>query len=153
TAAEAVLMLIAVLASLADYMIELSDELKVVDDEYWENYPECPEGGGLLDAVINAEGEPGENTGDADAVDGTEESFDPDEPGGFIYENTQQFISDARGAEEDQNLDTANIGVTSGYFLSRVTVTRDDVSMTQYTTLFRDNTGAMTTLRRSRGGL
>lgn len=143
----------AVLASLADYMIELSDELKVVDDEYWENFPECPEGGGLLDSVLNA----GDETGDDTAGDTTDaqsqEAFDEEESGGFIYENAQQFITDSRGAEEEQTLDNANISVTSGYFLSRVTVTRDDVSMTQYTTLFRDNTGAMTTLRRSRGGL
>jgi general secretion pathway protein K len=140
----------AVLASLADYMIELSDELKVVDDEYWENYPACPEGGGLLDAVINGET-------DTEAEPGTEEQpedqFDPDEASGFIYENTQQFINDARGVEEDQTLEAANVGVTSEYYLSRVTVTRDDVSMTQYTTLHRDSQGAITTVRRSRGGL
>ncbi len=141
----------AVLASLADYMIELSDELKVVDDGYWENFPDCPEGGGLLDTVLNNGDDAGDGT-DENAQ--TDEVIDPDDDaGGFIYENAQQFINDSRGTEDNQTLEGANISVSSGYFMSRVTVTRDDVSMTQFTTLFRDNTGALTTLRRSRGGL
>lgn len=139
-----------VLASLADYMIELSDELKVVDDGYWENFPDCPEGGGLLDTVLNNGDDAGAATDESPPSD---EEFDPDEPDGFIYENAQQFINDSRGTEDNQTLEGANISVSSGYFMSRVTVTRDDVSMTQFTTLFRDNTGALTTLRRSRGGL
>ena len=135
-----------VLASLADYMIELSDELKVVDDEYWENYPNCPEGGGLLDSVINSEGEGADESADPQVA---EEEFEDD---GFIYEETQTFISQAE-LSEDQNIADANIAVSSGYFMSRVTVRREEISLTQYTTLFRDNTGAVTALQRSRGGL
>lgn len=132
-----------VLASLADYMIELSDELKVVDDDYWENYPDCPEGGGLLDTVINSEADP------ADSEPVTDEEIVDD---GFIYENRDDFIQSSK-VSDDENLETANIDVTSGYFMSRVTVRRDEISLTQYTTLYRDNTGAVTTLQRSRGGL
>ena len=127
-------------------MIELSDELKVVDDEYWENYPNCPEGGGLLDSVINSEGEGADESADPQVA---EEEFEDD---GFIYEETQTFISQAE-LSEDQNIADANIAVSSGYFMSRVTVRREEISLTQYTTLFRDNTGAVTALQRSRGGL
>ncbi len=136
-----------VLASLADYMIELSDELKVVDDAYWENYPNCPEGGGLLDSVINSESDTGEQPADQQVSD--EELVEDD---GFIYENTQTFIQQAE-LSEDQTVADANIAVSSGYFMSRVTVRREEISLTQYTTLFRDNTGAVTALQRSRGGL
>ncbi len=135
-----------VLASLADYMIELSDELKVVDDDYWQNYPECPEGGGLLDSVINSEGDPAEQS---DVQPAAEEEFEDE---GVIYENRDTFIQSSK-ISDDETLENANIDVTSGYFMSRVTVRRDEISLTQYTTLYRDNTGAVTTLQRSRGGL
>lgn len=138
----------AVLASLADYMIERSDDLKVVDDEYWENYPECPEGGGLLDTLINAEGEEGDTTEQTG-----EENPEDEDQGGFVYENVQQFVADARGETEDQTIEEATIEVASGYFVSRVTVSRDETSMTQFSILHRDNTGAISILRRSRGTL
>lgn len=138
-----------VLASLADYMVELSDDLKVVDDGYWESYPDCPEGGGLLDALINDESADDQQSADSDLEEETAEDEADD---GFVYQNPQDFINEARVSDEE-NIDAVAIGVTSGYFLSRVTVSRDEISMTQYTTLYRDNTGAMRTIRRSRGAL
>ncbi len=139
----------AVLASLADYMIERSDDLKVVDDQYWEEYPGCPGGGGLLDTLINAEGEDDPNTDG----DGTENNPDDEDAGGFIYENIQQFVADARGDTEEQTIENATIEVSSGYFMSRVTASRDESSVTQFSILFRDNTGAIRVLRRTRGSL
>lgn len=139
----------AVLASLADYMIERSDDLKVVDDEYWEQYPGCPEGGGLLDTLINAEEGDDPN---ADP-DGTEINPEDEDAGGFIYENIQQFVTDAKGDTEEQTIENATIEVASGYFMSRVTASRDDTSVTQFSILFRDNTGAIRVLRRTRGSL
>jgi len=138
----------AVLSSLAEYMSEVSDDLKVVDDGYWQNFPDCPEGGGLLDTLINNEGD------DTTPDDGTvsDESVE-DEQNSFVYENIEQFKQDARGDTEEKNVENANIETSSGYFLSRVTVTRDESSVTQFTTMFRDNTGAIKTIRRSRGGL
>lgn len=142
----------AVLASLADYMIERSDDLKVVDDEYWESYPGCPEGGGLLDTLINAEEGEDSATADPDAsVDG--DNPDEEGAGGFIYENIEQFMADAKGDTDEQNVDGANIDKSSRYFMSRVTVSRDESSLTQYSILERDNTGAIRVLRRTRGSL
>jgi len=37
--------------------------------------------------------------------------------------------------------------------MSRVTVKREEITLTQFTILERDNNGALRTLRRSRGGL
>ena len=37
--------------------------------------------------------------------------------------------------------------------MTRVTVTRDEITVTQYTTFFRDNNGALQAIRRSRGGI
>lgn len=136
-----------VLASLADYMIERSDDLKVVDDEYWEAYPDCPEGGGLLDTLISAEDEDDPDTA---ADEGNPE--DEDE-GGYVYDNIQQFIDDAKGDAEGQTVEDATIEVTSGYFMARVTVQREETSLTQFSILFRDNTGAITIVQRSRGSL
>ncbi len=138
----------AVLASLADYMSEVSDDLKVVDDGYWQNFPDCPEGGGLLDTLLN-----NENVDEADPDDGSTGNEEDEEQSGFVYDNIEQFKQDARGDTEEETVDNANITVSSQHFLSRVTVTRDESSVTQYTVLFRDNTGALQTLRRSRGGL
>lgn len=140
----------AVLASLAEYMSEISDELQVVDDGYFENFPNCPEGGGLLDTLINDED--GDTTDSAAVDDGTGDAAE-DEQNSFVYENIESFIQDARGDTEEKTVENANIATFSGYFLSRVTVTRDESSVTQYTTMFRDNTGAIRTIRRSRGGL
>lgn len=143
----------AVLSSLAEYMSEISDDIKVVDDGYWTNFPDCPEGGGLLDTLINSEGD--DSDPDGSAADGgavTDEAGE-EEQNSFVYENIEQFKQDARGDTEEKTVENANIVVSSGYFLSRVTVTRDESSVTQYTTMFRDNTGAIRTIRRSRGGL
>jgi len=96
----------AVLSSLAPYMPAIADELKVVDDGYWQEFPECPEGGGLLDSLLNA------------------------------------------GIDEEIFID-----VKSQYYMSRVTVKREEITLTQFTILERDNNGALRTLRRSRGGL
>jgi len=123
----------AVLASLAEYMSALSDDLKVVDDGYWQGYPDCPEGGGLLDALINDDGD--EATGDA--ADGSvADEAGEDEQSSFVYENIEQFKRDAKGDTEEETVENANIAVFSGYYLSRVTVTRDESSVTQYTTMF-----------------
>ncbi len=139
-----------VLASIADYMITYADELKVVDDEYWQEYPGCPEGGGLLDTLINDEADDTD-----DGNDTLDENSDEDEQGGLIYENIEQFISDARGSEDEVLPDgiEVDIGVKSRFFMTRVTVTRDESSITQYTVLERDPTGALKTLRRTRGSL
>ena len=139
----------AVLASLADYMSEVSDDLKVVDDGYWQNFPDCPEGGGLLDTLLNDES--GDEAAPDDGSAGDEEGDEGQNS--FVYDNIEQFKQDARGDTEEETVDNANITVSSQHFLSRVTVTRDESSVTQYTVLFRDNTGALQTLRRSRGGL
>ncbi len=140
-----------VLASLADYMIEVSDEIKVVDDEYWEEFPGCPGGGGLLDTLLNDDSEEAlSESGEAD-LEG-EEGVEDD--AGFIYENIQSFVTDAKGDTEEKSLDgVIGIEVASFYFMTRVTVSRDESSITQYTVLYRDNTGAIRTLRRSRGSL
>lgn len=143
----------AVLASLSEYMSELSDDLKVVDDGYWLNFPDCPEGGGLLDTLINNEGD-GEDSDTTAANDGSvADEAGEDEQNSFVYENIEQFIQDAKGDTDEETIENTNIAISSGYFLSRVTVTRDESSVTQYTTMFRDNTGAIKTIRRSRGGL
>jgi general secretion pathway protein K len=143
----------AVLSSLAEYMSEISDDIKVVDDGYWTNFPDCPEGGGLLDTLINSDGDDSDpDGGSADDGAVTDEAGE-EEQNSFVYENIEQFKQDARGDTEEKTVENANIVVSSGYFLSRVTVTRDESSVTQYTTMFRDNTGAIRTIRRSRGGL
>ncbi len=141
-----------VLASLADYMIERSDDLKVVDDEYWQEYPECPEGGGLLDSLINAEGDTTDGS-DIPPDDGTQQNPEDEDQGSFIYENIQQFVEDAKGATDEETVEDTTIEVASGYFMSRVTVQREESTLTQFSVLFRDNTGAIRVLRRSRGGL
>jgi len=141
----------AVLSSLAEYMSARSDDLKVVDDEYWQNFPDCPEGGGLLDSLLNNDSDDEDAAADEESSDS--ESEDEDSEGSFVYENIEQFQQDARGETEEETLENANIAVSSGYYLSRVTVSRDESSVTQYTVMFRDNTGAIRTLRRSRGGL
>jgi len=143
----------AVLSSLAEYMSEISDDIKVVDDGYWTNFPDCPEGGGVLDTLINSDGDDSDpDGGSADDGAVTDEAGE-EEQNSFVYENIEQFKQDARGDTEEKTVENANIVVSSGYFLSRVTVTRDESSVTQYTTMFRDNTGAIRTIRRSRGGL
>lgn len=142
----------AVLSSLAEYMSEISDDIKVVDDGYWTNFPNCPEGGGLLDTLINNEGDDADPNADANGGAVADEAGE-EEQTSFVYENIEQFKQDARGDTEEKTVENANIVVSSGYFLSRVTVTRDESSVTQYTTMFRDNTGAIRTIRRSRGGL
>lgn len=131
----------AVLASLAEYLLPRADELKVVDDEYWQGYPGCPEGGGLLDALTG---------GDDDTQD--TESEDDESAGGAIYENIDSFKQSARGDTEEQNIDNALIDVKSDFFLARITVTRDEASITQYTVMERDNTGAIRIRQRSRNG-
>ena len=102
----------------------------------------------MLDTLLNNEGD------DTDPDDGsvTDEAGE-DEQNSFVYENIEQFKQDAKGDTEEKTIENANITVSSQHFLSRVTVTRDESSVTQYTILFRDNTGALQTLRRSRGGL
>ncbi|OED39178.1 hypothetical protein AB833_16735 [Chromatiales bacterium (ex Bugula neritina AB1)] len=142
-----------VLASLADYMIELSDDIKVVDDEYWQEYPGCPGGGGLLDSLINSDsGDGSSDPSDPDIDAQSEEGENPEDS--FIYENIQSFVTDAKGDTDEKTLQgVIGIEVASYYFLTRVTVTRDESSLTQYTVLHRDNTGAIRTLRRSRGSL
>lgn len=142
----------AVLASIADYMIAYADELKVVDDQYWQEYPGCPEGGGLLDSLLNDEGG---DTEDGDEV--VDENSDEEPQGGLIYENIADFINDAKNPNDENEVlgeeIEVDIGVKSRYFMTRVTVSRDESSITQYTVFERDNTGALKTLRRSRGSL
>ena len=137
----------AVLASFAEYMLPLSDQLRVVDDEYWEGYPGCPEGGGLFDALTEGDDQSADPNADPNA--------DPDEEqaGSAVYESAQQFIDDARqGDTEDQNIDNVLLDVKSEFFLARVTVTRDEASITQFTVMQRDNTGAIRIRQRTRNG-
>jgi len=142
----------AVLASLAPHMSAIADDIKVVDDEYWQEFPGCPEGGGLLDTLLNA--------GDDDTDDGSDPAADPaadedeEDEGSFIYETIEQFRADTKGDAEEENLDNViGIDVKSQYYMTRVTVTRDEITVTQYTTFFRDNNGALQAIRRSRGGI
>jgi len=122
----------AVLASLADYMNGQADTLKVVDDGYWQNYPDCPEGGGLLDTLIN------DQSGQAS-----------DTPTSLTYENEDSFKASAR-IDDQQNIDDVIIAVKSSYYLARVTVTRDEASLTQYTVMERDSDGAIRIRQRTR---
>jgi len=136
----------AVIASLAPYMASLADELRVVDDEYWQEYPGCPEGGGLLDSLQ------GEDDGAVDP------DADPDEEqaGSSVYESIEEFRSAAVDPADPENNNLENvigIDVKSQYYMTRVTVKREDITVTQYTTFFRDNNGALQAVRRSRGGL
>jgi general secretion pathway protein K len=128
----------AVLASFAEYMLPLSDQLRVVDDEYWQGFPGCPEGGGLFDALTE---------GDDSAADP-----DADDQGSAVYEDAEDFRASARGDTEEQNLDNVLLDVKSEFFLARVTVTRDEASITQYTVMQRDNTGAIRVRQRTRNG-
>lgn len=135
----------AVLASLAPYMASLADELRVVDDEYWQEYPGCPEGGGLLDSLQDGEGSVDLNA-------------DPEEEqaGSAVYESIEEFRTAAVDPADPENNNLENvigIDVKSQYYMTRVTVKREDITVTQYTTFFRDNNGALQAVRRSRGGL
>ena len=142
----------AVLASLAPHMAAIADEIRVVDDEYWQEFPDCPQGGGLLDTLLDADDESADSDQAADA--GQPEDPEEESAGGFIYEDIEQFRNDAVGGGDDENLDNViGIDVKSQYYMSRVTVSRDEINLTQYTIFFRDNTGAIQTLRRSRGSL
>lgn len=141
-----------VLASLADHMPAIADEIKVVDDSYWEEYPGCPEGGGLLDTLLNADED------DPNAAAEPENPEDED-AGGLIYENIESFVTDARDQADPENrnvdslLDSGSIDTKSTYYMSRVTVTRDDISITQYSIFERQSDGSVQTVRRSRGTL
>ncbi len=149
----------AVLASLAPHMSSIADEIKVVDDGYWQEYPGCPEGGGLLDSLLNAEDEEGGDSSDQ----GVDPAADPnvdneqEEEGGFTYESIESFLQDTINPEDpdnpEVNIDDTQVNIKSDYYLTRVTVTRDDITLTQYTTFERDNNGSMKVIRRSRGGL
>jgi len=143
----------AVLSSLAPYMPAIADELKVVDDGYWQEFPECPEGGGLLDSLLNAEDD-AEGDGGGDGSDPNAEGEFEDE-GGLTYETIEQFRQDSVNPENiEEGIDEEIfIDVKSQYYMSRVTVKREEITLTQFTILERDNNGALRTLRRSRGGL
>lgn len=141
----------AVLASLAPHMGALADDIKVVDDEYWEEFPDCPQGGGLLDSLINAEDD---GSGAADDPNADPNAEEEESAGSLVYEDIEQFLSDARVSDEE-NLDEVrdNLAVKSKFYMTRVTVKRDDIVLTQYTTFERDENGRLETIRRSRGGL
>jgi len=142
----------AVISAIDVHMPAISDEIKVVDDEYWESYPDCPEGGGLLDALTS-----GESGDDPDADPGTDSGADPDaqEDDGFFYQDIEDFKQNAFVSEDDNldDIDDSVIATSSTYYMSRVTVTRDDIVITQYSILRRESNGSITTLRRSRGTL
>jgi len=143
-----------VLAALASHMPAIADELKVVDDEYWEEFPGCPEGGGLLDSLLNAEDDP-------DAAAEEEEQLDPEDEdaGGLIYEDITAFQRDAENQADPENenvnslVESGSIDTKSTYYMSRVTVTRDEISITQYSIFLRESNGGIRILRRSRGSL
>lgn len=137
----------AVLASLAPHMPAIADEVKVVDDEYWLDYPGCPGGGGLLDTLLNAEDDGAEETANADAEE--------EDEGGFIYEDEASILEGFANPENpEESIDEAIVlDFKSQYYLTRVAITRDDITLTQFTTFQRDNNGALRAIRRSRGGL
>ena len=143
----------AVLASLAPHMAAIADEIKVVDDEYWLEFPDCPQGGGLLDTLLDADDDSDDPNQAADA--GQPENPEDESAGSLVYEDIEAFRNDAVGTEEDENLDNViNISVSSRYYMSRVTVSRDDINLTQYTIFEREpGGGTLRTLRRSRGSL
>ena len=142
----------AVLASLAPHMPAIADEVKVVDDEYWLDYPGCPGGGGLLDSLLNAED-------DGTEAETADPNADPDveqeDEGGFIYEDAESILQSFANPENpDEGIDEEIVlDFKSRYYLARVAVTRDDITITQFTTFERDNNGALRAIRRSRGGL
>jgi len=142
----------AVISAIDVHMPAISDEIKVVDDEYWESYPDCPEGGGLLDALTGGESD------DDGADPGADANADPEaveEDDGFIYQDIEDFKQNAFVSEEENldDIDDSVIATSSTYYMSRVTVTRDDIVITQYSILRRESNGSITTLRRSRGTL
>ena len=98
----------AVLASLAPHMAAIADEIRVVDDEYWQEFPDCPQGGGLLDTLLDADDESADSDQTADA--GQPEDPEDESAGGFIYEDIEQFRNDAVGGGDDENLDNV-IGI------------------------------------------
>lgn len=144
----------AVLASLAPHMVAIADEVRVVDDEYWQEFPGCPEGGGLLDSLINAEDDGSGDAGGADPVDPNGNVEEEDE-GGLIYESDESIEQAFQNLENpDEGINEEIIlGFKSDYYMTRVTVKRDDITLVQFTTLRRDNNGALEVIRRSRGGL
>jgi len=144
----------AVIASLAPHMAAIADDIKVVDDEYWQEFPGCPEGGGLLDTLLNSGDDDSDDAADSGADSGADAGEDEEDAGSFIYETIEQFRTDSVGETEEENLDNViGIDVKSQYYMTRVTVTRDEITVTQYTTFFRDNNGALQAIRRSRGGI
>ncbi len=124
----------AVLAALAPHMVPLAGALKVVDDDYWEEFPGCPPSD-----LLEEEAEQDPDAALAATV--------------VTYEDIETFRGNARGPLPEDNLDSANIDIKSNYYLSRVTVKRDDMTYTQYTTFYREPNGALETISRSRGSL
>ncbi len=122
----------AVLASLAPHMAAQAQAFTVVDDEYWQDYPGCPPSEDLLE-------EPDPTAAVTPTV--------------VTYEDIATFRADTKGTAPEDNLDDVNIDVKSNFYMSRVTVKRDDISVTQYTIFERDNNGAILTVRRARGSL
>ena len=126
----------AVLSAIAPHIAASASLLKVAGDESWEEYPGCPPGDLLED----------------------EEPVDPANVGAAIYENTDSFIDQASGTPEERQIleelrDNATFDKSSNFYMSRVTVSRDEISITQYSIFERDNNGAVRTVRRSRGAL
>jgi len=117
-----------VLAALASHMPAIADELKVVDDEYAAE---------------------------------EEEQLDPEDEdaGGLIYEDITAFQRDAENQADPENenvnslVESGSIDTKSTYYMSRVTVTRDEISITQYSIFLRESNGGIRILRRSRGSL
>ncbi len=145
-----------VLASLAPHVAAIADEISVVDDEYWQEFPSCPEGGGLLDTLLNADDEGADQSADNGSQVAEGDAEQEEDEGGFIYETTDSFLQDVINPDNpEEDLGDIIVGVSSEYYLARVTITRDDITLTQYTTFKRDNNGAGTleVVRRSRGGL
>jgi len=144
----------AVLASLAPHMAAIADDIKVVDDEYWQEFPGCPEGGGLLDTLLNSGDDDADDADGAAADPAADSGEEEEDEGSFIYETIEQFRADSIGDTDEENLENViGIDVKSQYYMTRVTVTRDEITVTQYTTFFRDNNGALQAIRRSRGGI
>lgn len=122
----------AVIASLDDSLREKADEVSRWSGSTWENYPECENIFDLEALVSNAQDESGED----------KEAF----------EKAEDFFTEA-GLNEQEELVAAlgdQITVSSDYFQFRVDVVTGEVSLTQFSLVRREESGASEILQRSR---
>ena len=108
----------------------------------------------MLDTLLNSGDDDADDADGAAADPAADSGEEEEDEGSFIYETIEQFRADSIGDTDEENLENViGIDVKSQYYMTRVTVTRDEITVTQYTTFFRDNNGALQAIRRSRGGI